>query len=102
MLSSGVFLPRWYGYPSFSFYVALLPSLKYTATLRLEPELCFGSRPDSSDSLQEASLFEGYVNKHPELKTINKKYQRNEGSIKSLASDQVYLQSNTIAKDVLD
>ena len=67
MLNSGVFLPRWYGYPSLSFYVALLPSLKYTSTLRLAPELCFGSRPDSNDSLQEASLFEGYVNKHPDL-----------------------------------
>jgi 4-amino-4-deoxy-L-arabinose transferase-like glycosyltransferase len=70
MLNSGVFLPRWYGYPSFSFYVALLPLLKYTATLRLAPELCFGSRPDSSDSLQEASLFEGYVNKHPDLLAV--------------------------------
>ena len=70
MLSSGVFLPRWYGYPSFSFYVALLPSLKYTATLRLEPELCFGSRPDSNESLKEASLFEGYVNKHPDLLAV--------------------------------
>ena len=67
MLNSGVFLPRWYGYPSLSFYVALLPSLKYTSTLRLAPELCFGSRPDSNDSLQEALLFEGYVNKHPDL-----------------------------------
>ena len=29
MFNSGLFLPRWYGYPTFSFYVALLPSLKY-------------------------------------------------------------------------
>ena len=70
MLNSGVFLPRWYGYPSFSFYVALLPSLKYTTTLRLAPELCFGSRADSNDALQESSLFEGYVNKHPNLLAV--------------------------------
>ena len=50
--------------------LALLPSLKYTTTLRLTPELCFGSRPDSNDSLQEASLFEGYVNKHPDLLAV--------------------------------
>ena len=36
MLNSGLFLPRWYGYPTFTFYVALLPSLKYVASYRDE------------------------------------------------------------------
>jgi|GEM_PF-1754726 len=38
MFDSGLFLPRWYGYPTFSFYVALLPSLKYLASYRDEHE----------------------------------------------------------------
>ena len=36
MFNSGLFLPRWYGYPTFSFYVALLPSLKYVASYQDE------------------------------------------------------------------
>ena len=56
MFNSGLFLPRWYGYPTFSFYVALLPSLKYLASYRDEYE--------SPEVLQLGEFYRGGLPNH--------------------------------------